>query len=154
MKVTSSQYNQCLAADDNEIATICCEIRGRDIEAMDFWLNESPMADPPSQNAISLALKRLLLPGISVRIHPRKDGSIVGMVDGQPEIEFSKTLCDWYAKAMRGYPVNPVTGEIRVAKRLLSRIALADQRRETWTRRMKGASPSRRTEVDWLKKAS
>jgi len=106
-----------------------CKIRPMDIEAMDYWLNEAPMSDPPSQNAIVFALKRLLLPGTAVRIVIDAFGNTLVMLDGKLQA-LTPNLADWYNAAMAGHPVEPLTEYIPLPWDLLSR-RIQSELRET-----------------------
>ena len=104
-----------------------CKIRPMDIEAMDYWLNEAPMSDPPSQNAIVFALKRMLLPGTSARIVIDAFGNTLVMLDGKLQ-PLTPALAEWYHAALAGHPVEPLTDWIPLPWDLLSRRIQAELR--------------------------
>lgn len=104
-----------------------CKIRPMDIEAMDYWLNQAPISDPPSQNAICFALRRLLLPGTNVRVVADSTGNANVFLDGKP-FALPPELTKWYKNAVAGHQMEPLTDFIPLPWEVLSRRVQAELR--------------------------
>lgn len=98
-----------------------------DIEAMDYWLNQAPISDPPSQNAICFALRRLLLPGTNVRVVTDSAGAANVFLDGKPFL-LPPRLTKWYKDAVAGHKMEPFTDFIPLPWEVLSRRVQAELR--------------------------
>ena len=87
---------------------------------MNYWLNESPMADPFSQNAIAFALKRVLIPGAEVRLDTRETGQVDAVVNGSVAIPLPARFSAWWRGVLTGREAQPVRATVSVPTCLLN----------------------------------
>lgn len=93
------------------LARVRCRIEPSDIEAMDYWLNEAPMSDPASSNAIVFALKRMLRPGLDIRLEDHQTGCLVARI-GPHAVALPPSWGMWWSAARRGRAVSPMCGDL------------------------------------------
>jgi len=95
-------------------------IEARDVEAMNFWLNDSPIADPFRQNAICFALQRLLAPGTEVWLSSREDGRVDAVVNHAISVPLPNRLAAWWHQVLSGRQVQPPASRIELPVDLLA----------------------------------
>lgn len=109
-----------------------CRISAKDIEAMDYWLNEAPMADPSRQNAICFALKRILKEDAELVLRDRAPGRVEVVVNGAIVLALPKELADWWRKVLVGHRATALTAAVEIPVDLLApalRFSLLEQAR-------------------------
>jgi len=102
------------------MSEVRCEIRPVDIEAMDYWLNEAGMSDPCSQNAIAFAIRRIVRPGLSVRIASDPGTNLFQVLVGTEQILLPAEWKDWWTRAIQGGRMEPISAMIRIPTHLLA----------------------------------
>jgi len=82
-----------------------------DVEKMlDYY--DSGMSDVSTSNAIALALRRILKPGLQVRVI-RDAGGGEGVAQiGDQQMALASELVDWLETAERASPVDPISFQI------------------------------------------
>lgn len=102
-------------------ASVPLRISAKDIVAMDYWLNEAPIADPSRQNAICFALKRLLPEGSEVFLRAALDGEEVeAVVNNATVLSLSRELSGWWHRVLVGHRAVPVAGHLEIPLDLLA----------------------------------
>lgn len=86
-----------------------CRILNKDIEEMDYWLNEAPMSDYTRQNAFLFALNRLLRPQIETKLVQRCRGGFRVHIGNNYALDLSDSLGEWLQDAFTGHQVEPFT---------------------------------------------
>lgn len=97
-----------------------CRISSKDISAMDYWLNESPMSDPSRQNAICFALKRMLAEDAEILLCDRPGGGYEAVVNDSIALPLPSELAKWWQKVLVGHRAVPVSALIEVPVDLLA----------------------------------
>ena len=95
-----------------------CEVSSVDIEAMDYWLNEVGMSDPCAQNAIVFAIRRILRPGLPVRIVSDPGTDAFEALVGTERILLPSAWKNWWTRAIQGARMEPISGVLRIPTHL------------------------------------
>jgi len=100
-------------------AAVRCSVEPSDIDAMDYWLNESPMSTPAEHNAIVFALKRVLREDLTVRLEAATGAGPLHAVIGEESVALPEGWSDWWKRAREGGRMSPMTAILWLPRHLL-----------------------------------
>ncbi len=98
---------------------VSCAVTQADVEAMDYWLNETAVANPPTQHALCFAIQRLVLPGTKVRLCQACDGKMCARLGEKTAVELPPNVAAWCQLALTGVPVGPTAAKLEIPGELL-----------------------------------
>lgn len=93
------------------------QILEHDIQAMDYWLNDCPMSDPAGQNAVVFALKRVIRPGLAVRVGLEGERAIAML--GPERVDLGRVVGRWLSRALTGGQMEALHVLVRLPKTAL-----------------------------------
>lgn len=106
------------------------DILQSDIDEMDYHLNECPMSNMATDNAVAYALRRILKPGLRIAVSAR-GGKTIAKIDGR-EIALADEVAPWLGKILMGINPGPLSTNLRLPEFLVRRkVAVASRRAES-----------------------
>lgn len=101
------------------LVSVFCQIDAADIESMEYWLNEAPMADPAQSNAIVFALRRFTRADLPVRLESGPAGDLSARI-GAEQVPLPREWAVWWDNARQGRRVSPLAQTLLLPIHLLA----------------------------------
>ena len=116
--VNQAREHSPAVAASPEVAAVHLEIEPADISEMEYFCNESPMADPASNNAIASALRRHIRPGNRIGVFVTDTGRARALI-GRRKCDLGDRLGAWLKLAVTGWRCEPITQTVMLPRDIL-----------------------------------
>lgn len=111
------------------LVPVTLRIRQKDISEMDYHLNECPMSNPALQNAVSIALRRIVNPNLDVAVRAGKNGAVADI--GRWRCPLGSDVGSWLGKVLIGFKAQPAKFKVLLPKSAVVQPQLVKTKRKT-----------------------